>query len=92
MRVAFVCNLCFITTLFIRAGFGNIPIGWLSGLLIVLGTLGAYVANGVLHFVLLIFFWGRREQFRNLPSWLLWSNGLVGIAQMVLLVFLQWRV
>lgn len=92
MRVAFVCNLCFITTVFIRAGFGNIPIGWLSGLLIVLGTLGAYAANGVLHFVLLILFLGRREQFRELPTWLLWSNGFAGIAQIFLLVFLQWRV
>lgn len=91
MRVVFLCNLCFITTLFIRVGYGNIDIGWVSGLLIVLGTLGAYVSNGLLHFVLLVLYLGRREQFKSLPSWLLWSNGLIAITQLLLLFFLQWR-
>jgi hypothetical protein len=89
MRVALICNGCFLATVSMNLLFGSIQIGWGTGLLIVLGTIGAYAANGLLHFVLLFFYLGRREEFRKLPKWLLWINGSIAVIQLLVLSFLR---
>jgi hypothetical protein len=89
-RVAFICNICFLLASFIQ-WLPNPPEGGLVSLVIVCGYLLSIFVNVVVNIWVLLLLTARRLRGAAVPVWLLVTNFVFFILQLLLLIINRGR-
>ena len=87
-RVAFICNVCFVLVWIMR----YYPIlqegqpGEFVSLVLILGILIAFLLNIVVNVIVLVFIWQRKAVWKLFPRWLIITNFLFLLPQLILFI------
>jgi hypothetical protein len=87
-RVAFICNVCYVLVWIMR----YYPIlkqgqpGEFVSLVLILGILIAFLLNIVVNLLVLVFIWRRKAVWKLFPGWLIITNFLFLLPQIIFFI------
>lgn len=84
-RVAFICNVCFLLTWFMRY-LPPIEPGHIGSTVVILGIGLSVIVNVIINFFIIVFLLQRKPVLGHIPVWLVIANVVFLIAQLILLL------
>ncbi|MDF2188777.1 hypothetical protein [Paraflavitalea sp. CAU 1676] len=84
-RVAFICNICFLLTWFMRY-LPPVEPGHFASTIVILGIGLSVIMNVIINFFIIVLLLQRKLQKEHIPQWLAIANALFLIVQLILLL------
>lgn len=84
-RVAFICNICFLLTWFMRY-LPPMQQGHFASTIVILGIGLSIILNVIINFFIIVALFQKKPVKEHIPAWLAIANAVFMIAQLILLL------